>query len=388
MAYSGFNPDTSYNFALFMLSLITWLVNIIYIQNMQNIDLSSETADDNKSNTSTGTAENVGQLATILSHQLSALDDSVLQIKTMISDAVSGLSTGFSTLSTETKAQETMIMGLITNMSEMNSEDEDRFTIKQFAAETDEILNFFVEHIINVSKESMVMVHTIDDMVLNMNEINGLLADTKTIADQTNLLALNAAIEAARAGEAGRGFAVVAAEVRDLSLRSNEFNDKIKEAVSCSVKDMDRAQKIIADIASKDMSVAIKSKERVDEMITKLDDMNATISSKLGEVSNITINIESGVNLAVKSLQFEDINRQLCDYISDHLSQINVHFVAMANEIEQMNYNNNEKDSTEKLLTILSSANYLLTRDLEKINHEKRKTVQQGDMSEGEIELF
>lgn len=42
------------------------------------------------------------------------------------------------------------------------------------------------------------------------------------IAKQTRVLALNATIEAVRAGEAGKGFAIVAAEVKELSLQSDQ----------------------------------------------------------------------------------------------------------------------------------------------------------------------
>lgn len=58
-------------------------------------------------------------------------------------------------------------------------------------------------------------------------EIKDYLEDINRINSQTNLLALNAAIEAARAGDAGRGFSVVADEVRSLSIRTDEFNERI-----------------------------------------------------------------------------------------------------------------------------------------------------------------
>ena len=384
IAFGAITNDFQYGLSSLLIILLVWIINVVVVLKNYNVNDDAVKYKIDESQT-TEVVQQVSQLSTLIAGELSSLQESILQVKKLISDAVTGLSTGFSTLSNETRAQEQMVMGLITNMSDLNNEDSEQFTIKQFASETDEILNYFVGHIINVSKESMVMVHTIDDMVLNMNEINSLLADTKTIADQTNLLALNAAIEAARAGEAGRGFAVVASEVRELSVRSNEFNEKIKNAVSRSVSDMDKAQKIISEIASKDMSVAIKSKERVDEMMGNLNEMNGFIAAKLSEVSDITSRIESGVNLAVQSLQFEDINRQLCDYIGVHLNQITEHFDSMNTQLKQTGQ---EIVSTDEIIVLIANINSLLSQDLEKINQNTRQTVQQDDMSEGEIELF
>ncbi len=358
-------------------------VYIVYKFNLKESSGLSAPKNSTESNTEK-LSEKISELSDLTKGEMSALKESIEQVNNLVLDAVSGLGISFTTLSNETRSQEQLIMSLITNMAG-SGDDSGTITIKQFANETNEILNYFVKNIIDVSKESMVMVHTIDDMVINMNEIDKLLADTKIIADQTNLLALNAAIEAARAGEAGRGFAVVASEVRDLSVRSNQFNERIKAAVHRAVDDMGKAQSIISDIASKDMSVAIKSKDRVDEMLDSLNDMNLFIANKLGEVSSITESIETGVNGAVQSLQFEDIIRQLCEYIANHLDQIGHSYDLMHSKLTDLDL---KDDDPEKIMEVLSLVNNMLYDDLEDIKHNKRQTVQQGSMDEGAIELF
>ncbi|MDH5425986.1 MAG: hypothetical protein OEY29_13405, partial [Gammaproteobacteria bacterium] len=152
-----------------------------------------------------------------------------------------------------------------------------------------------------------------------------------------------------------------------------------------SVSDMQKAQKIVAEIASKDMNVAIKSKQRVDEMMVSLNTMNQLIAEQLNDVSNITESIDKGVNLAVRSLQFEDISRQLCEYIASHLDEIRTNFELMNTQLTELH---TEDNSHEKIADIFVSINNILVNDLQQANKHKRQTVQQGNMTEGAIELF
>ncbi|MFV2061144.1 MAG: methyl-accepting chemotaxis protein [Gammaproteobacteria bacterium] len=244
-------------------------------------------------------------------------------------------------------------------------------------------MSYFVDQVVGVSKESMSMVHVIDDIATQMEDVVGLLADVKTIADQTNLLALNAAIEAARAGDAGRGFAVVADEVRKLSKNSNKFSDQIKEVVNNAHVNIDKAQKSISSMASKDMSVAIQSKQRVEEMFEQVGEINEFIEVKLSDISQISEQINNSVGVAVRSLQFEDIVRQLVEHINLRIVGVEESFRLINNSVVN--------DGNE------ISAEYI---DELKLMHENIKNniligaensgnpVSQKSMDEGAIELF
>ncbi len=242
------------------------------------------------------------------------LDGELRQVQRLIADAVSTLQTSFRGLNEESNAQRVLVADLLERMRDNQPGEEGRVSFRSFAQETDTALDYLVQHIVSTSTSSMQMVDRIDNMAAQMTQVEALLGDVQTIADQTNLLALNAAIEAARAGEAGRGFAVVADEVRKLSQRSNRFNDEIRQVVGASRQNIESTRAVVAEVASKDMNFAIQSKVRVDDMLRQVGDVNSLVGERLKDVSGMAQRIDQRVGDAVRSLQFEDIVRQLTDH--------------------------------------------------------------------------
>ncbi len=330
-----------------------------------------------------GSLDTLAELGSVQAGELDAtyqgVHDSLKQINELVSDSVVSLQSSFNDLHAQTREQHTVVMSIMDAMGDGDG----KISFSQFAGETDEVLRYFVDHIVHTSSESMGMVQHIDDVVERLASAESLLDDMNQIADQTNLLALNAAIEAARAGEAGRGFAVVADEVRALSQRSSRFSEQIRSALGDSKTHIEDAREAVRKLASKDMNFAIRSKARVDEMIEQIALFNDKLESSLEAVSRINGEIDGSVGQAVRSLQFEDLVTQLVSYADKQL--------AIAGEGgERFQQAMEEWIATRRADG--EPAGEALAAELrggwEAARARLSKPVEQTDISEGEIELF
>jgi len=315
---------------------------------------------------------------------LSEMRGDLHKIQGLVGDAAVTLHGSFNGLNAASDKQQHLVTNLV---EKMHSDQSDAgISFAEFAAETDKVLKFFIDHVLQVSVNSMRMVEHINDMVSQMEQAEDLLGDVKTIADQTNLLALNAAIEAARAGEAGRGFAVVADEVRNLSGRSNVFNGEIREVIGNTHDIIIKAKEEVNELASKDMNFAIESKSQVDQMLAQVGEVNETIELRLQDVSGIAGEIDMMVGDAVRSLQFEDIVNQLASYSQQHLDRAG----SIVEELHKglRNLRSAEKEGVEVYIQEVGNLREHIRLIISDSSVQQNRPVDQGSMDEGEVELF
>ncbi len=116
-------------------------------------------------------------------------------------------------------------------------------------------------------------------LLMQMQQIDSILAEINGIATQTNLLSLNASIEAARAGEAGKGFAVVADEIRALS-------DESADAANNIQKILEGLDNIVSSVSVKIEEGSKAAKLGYEEM-DKITDVLAEISETSESVGNV-----------------------------------------------------------------------------------------------------
>ena len=134
-------------------------------------------------------------------------------------------------------------------------------------------------------------------------EIGGVVQLIKDIAVQTNFLALNTTHKAARAGDAGKGFAVVAAEVKNLSVHTENATSKISEQ--------------IRDVQEQ-TGVAVSSIRGIKESIRTADEVVAAIAAAVEEQSAAASQISSTMQIIFGEAQAatEEIST-LCQSAAD-----------------------------------------------------------------------
>ncbi|HZR35245.1 MAG TPA: methyl-accepting chemotaxis protein [Nevskia sp.] len=243
-------------------------------------------------------------LGTALAVEAQGVNQEVARVRGLVQQAARELGASFENMNRQARAQEAAASSIV------NRNEQDEGGVRQFAQKTGQLMEGLVNVLADASRQSGTSVQLIDAMVKHFDAIFELLGDVRTIADQTNLLALNAAIEAARAGEAGRGFAVVAEEVRNLSERSNNFNEQIRKLVSSSKEAIATVRDTVGALAARDSSTSQQARTEVGELLAQIEKVDRKLSQGMREVATAGEQIGQAVGQAVRCLQFEDISVQ------------------------------------------------------------------------------
>lgn len=363
--------------SLVLVSLVSWVWAFL--------SLAKEGSDKEEVAAPVGTSEELSVICeaidVVLSEEVDHIDEHMSRVSGLIKESIESLQNSFSIVAERANSQTRVALNLVTEISR-NREDavveKDRMLITEFITKTDDIMQHFVDLLVEISEKSVSAIHRINDMSEHMESMFSILDDVQKLADQTNLLALNAAIEAARAGEVGRGFAVVADEVRALSINSSGLNEQIRTKIAEAKSRMSDVCDEVGAIAQLDVNAAIEGKTNVDVMLGEIEIINKDTDVALQTMTDDSDVIKKEINNSIRVLQFEDIVSQLSDNVGERLSHIQ--------EVARLTHSELPLAKTDQQLEKVSLKLQEMRRAFG--SESLAKKVQQDSMSEGDIELF
>jgi methyl-accepting chemotaxis protein len=288
-------------------------------------------------------------------------------LRQIIADSVSTLNDAFTRMYDISTEEKLHIESLVSGGEDQSLSNISRST----RALVSELLNALTA----TSEQSVKVEQQVSTVASHMDSIFMMLETIKGISDQTNLLALNAAIEAARAGDAGRGFAVVADEVRKLATQSNSLTDSIRKVAELSRHSVQEALEIAQQAKTSNTDLLSNSIDSMDALLENLNGLDKKTQTAIGEIRDSNERMGYQVANAIRSLQFEDIVRQLSEQSSSHL-------VALAQHAQEIS---NERVSE---VDDLKRINHLQVAGMNDLDKNRIKRVVSSDMSAGDADLF
>lgn len=323
-----------------------------------------------------------------INKQIEIVDSDLKQLQSILCDATGSLSSTVMNVESDTGSQREALELLINELMDATSLEnkatrEEESSIRRYSSLADQAVTDLLAQLQKVRDSSAPLSDSFQHMSTDFSEILVYLSDMTEINSQTNLLALNAAIEAARAGEAGRGFSVVADEVRSLSVKTDEFNNRIRTKIQSTQDKLNLSAQYLESATSVDLDESIAAKDAMTTLSEELSGMHGMVLNQSDHIETLSHRIQQLVMEGILSLQFEDIARQLIEHINDRVAIINT-FVEGLME----GYLEFSSTHTEEIRNDLKQA---LEARLDAAKQELQglsKAVQQTNMQQGDVDLF
>ncbi len=181
---------------------------------------------------------------------------------------------------------------------------------------------------------------------------------------------------------------MVADEVRDLSGRTSHFSQQIRGLLANMQVSIEATEGAINQMAAQDMTFALTSKDQVEQAMIGIEEMNRRTGQTVEELNHIAGEVESSVNQAIVSLQFQDMVTQLLGHVVRRLEVLG----EIAGDEGRLSAALRDTADPEAALRLMQSLSEHVEQLSEKLSELKRSVsnnpVQQSSFSSGDVELF
>jgi len=314
--------------------------------------------------------------------EFSHIEQENRQVQDILADAIDKLINSFTGLEKNAGQQQELALSLAGRRRLGDGQQ----GLEGFLKQITDVLQTFVQAAQQNSRVTRELMERVQRTNSDFQDVLQMLTEVRKIADQTNLLAINAAVEAARAGQAGRGFAVVAEEVRNLSVRSNKFSERIEESVERIAQALRQAQTGMEKLAEEGTAATQDAQQRMDGLLGQTQTFNSQVAQTADSLGLLSEEVGHQVRSAVTSLQFQDLTTQVLGHVTQRVQTLGAVLEQLADLA--LAESNGANDAAEGCRQRLEAFQVGLERASHLIEQAQHSPVSQKSLAEGDIELF
>jgi len=165
---------------------------------------------------------------------------------------------------------------------------------------------------------------SVQTVVSEFKEMNGLIESVQAISMQSHMLAINAAIEASRAGVAGRAFKVVADEVRSLASNSSKVATLIKEGLTRASSAVNGGMASSIAESSQQLQGISLATASISILQENFADMSQYYKTRFTVVTKHNEDLAKDISEVLGQIQYQDVVRQSVERIRTAIVQRNL----------------------------------------------------------------
>jgi methyl-accepting chemotaxis protein len=327
------------------LGALAWLGLFLFARQPANQELNSLHS---KGSANTLTQEFSGLISSMqteLGAQISATDAELKQVKTLMDGAIDDLVDSFISLEASTRTEQKLVMLLVSSQNvndkdELNPFREMQLKSKQLLLETSQHLNKMIKD----AKQN----ETACKSIANME---------KTVEKSVGNLELSLS----KFGKTADAALV----------------DKVRESAKAMHSAINDASKVANKLHSNSKLLSEESKEVADKVATMIKENGNNMTMVADEIAATSQQIEKDVQMAVKSLQFQDMTSQLITQCGERQKIMQ----DVLDTINSINHDSTSKISLSDLQTKLANANA-------ELKQASKVRMKQFNVDGGSVELF
>lgn len=160
--------------------------------------------------------------------------------------------------------------------------------------------------------------------------------------------------------------------------------DRLSDQLACARTTVLEVRRMIGEVIVRDLTAALSTKRGIDAMLAEGTELNHYLSEVLSRASSASAGVNDNLGVLVRSLQFEDVVRQLLEYCDRQVAGIEAYIDGLVSLLADPKLGQHPEEQQAKLMHACESYLESSTRWA----NDRQRHITQTSMQAGNVELF